>query len=217
MRHIRLIAREDRSGFTGLFVQGMNYAELDVATSGEMLAHDIIEHVNGKDEIGSIEDELQALGALWALRARHGELRRGEVMWVTPEEAIGHDLSAMATEVYFGAYIPPKIPRTYAHYFDESFEIILAEGQELFERELRYMQDDDGDTKQLEHYWNMVISNMRIGARKLKRQHGSFEAAARKFWNIREAAHRYIDANYSGFETYRLSFDENNAYMEEVF
>jgi len=40
--------------------------------SGEMLAHDIVEHINGLDAVGTIHDELVALGAMFAVRVETG-------------------------------------------------------------------------------------------------------------------------------------------------
>lgn len=41
--------------------------------NGRLLAHDVVEHVNGYRNIGTVEDELQALGASWYTRGRWGD------------------------------------------------------------------------------------------------------------------------------------------------
>lgn len=40
---------------------------------GELAAHDLIEHLNGIEKIGPVEDELQAIAASWYCRAQFGD------------------------------------------------------------------------------------------------------------------------------------------------
>lgn len=53
---------------TGLLAEGMR-DWLDPAISGDLVAHDALEHCNGYKAIGSVHDELQALGAVAFVRA----------------------------------------------------------------------------------------------------------------------------------------------------
>ena len=80
--------------------------ELDyptVASEGLLVAHDIIEHVNGLDGIGTIADELQAISGIWLTRGSTGELRRDRVGSAVPiDENVWSDVQNMATMVATG-------------------------------------------------------------------------------------------------------------------
>lgn len=60
----QLIYAEDNDGMIGWMLCGINPdADLNAAWDGRLIAHDILEHVNGPAAIGTVEDELEALGA----------------------------------------------------------------------------------------------------------------------------------------------------------
>lgn len=50
--------------------------EIQGATEGRLVAHDILEHVNGLDCIGSVADEIEAIGACWHIRGSNGYFDR---------------------------------------------------------------------------------------------------------------------------------------------
>jgi len=78
MRHLILNARNcPTTGELGLIPRGITMGEGYVAaTEGELIAHDILEHQNGLSAIGSVDDELEALGGLYFVRGWSGQLRR---------------------------------------------------------------------------------------------------------------------------------------------
>lgn len=51
-------------------VEDYSYSENDHILSPRMVAHDIVEHVNGWQNIGTVEDELEALGTAWYTRGQ---------------------------------------------------------------------------------------------------------------------------------------------------
>lgn len=59
------------------------------------LAHDIVEHVNGLDKIGTVEDELMALGAVWVTRGQWGGISQNRHITATPYEQIATDVYEM--------------------------------------------------------------------------------------------------------------------------
>src|ERR1041385_6254253 len=65
MRSIRLVAMSDDYDDTpGLVVKGTQpYEGMMADREGTLVAHDILEHQNGYKAIGSVWDELEALGA----------------------------------------------------------------------------------------------------------------------------------------------------------
>lgn len=60
--------------------------------NGIGIAHDIVEHVNGVSNIGSIEDELQALAGIWLTRGQFDDMMR-------PNESIYHPSYHIASEM----------------------------------------------------------------------------------------------------------------------
>ena len=71
-----LIHENEDYGQTGFILR--QFATMDNPLvdfgSGEMLAHDIVEHINGLDAVGTIHDELVALGAMFAVRVETGAM-----------------------------------------------------------------------------------------------------------------------------------------------
>ena len=71
--------RDPSDGSTGFVPDGMivESGGLVPAQTGEALAHDLLEHVNGVGAIGGVPDELEAVGAIWQIRGRHGDQANG--------------------------------------------------------------------------------------------------------------------------------------------
>lgn len=70
------IEENEMSGQVGFILSQLAKFENPIVDfgSGEMLAHDLIEHTNGIDAIGTLHDELTALGAMVATRVETGLL-----------------------------------------------------------------------------------------------------------------------------------------------
>jgi hypothetical protein len=58
----------DHNGQRGFILEGGDDERLDASTDGQLLAHDILEHMNGSASIGSTADELFAFGAICFIR-----------------------------------------------------------------------------------------------------------------------------------------------------
>ena len=71
-----------------------------------LLAHDVLEHQQGTGKIGSIGDEMIALGGICFTRGQFGELRRDRIgSAYSPEESSSHDITYMA-EIFFEQNVP---------------------------------------------------------------------------------------------------------------
>lgn len=72
-----LVTKKDAEyGNMGFYFEGTQYTEgMTAASEGMLIAHDLIEHSDVR-KIGTIGDELKALGAIWYVRGQFGELRR---------------------------------------------------------------------------------------------------------------------------------------------
>jgi hypothetical protein len=70
------IEENDATGQVGFLLSELPKFEDPIVDfgSGEMIAHDIIEHTNGLNAIGTLHDELMALGAMFAVRVETGYL-----------------------------------------------------------------------------------------------------------------------------------------------
>lgn len=93
----------DHQGNSGWRIQGNDI--LNIATSGDLIAHDIVEHVNGIEAIGTRGDELMALGAMWHVRGKYGDITRDPNRYsYTPFETLVADLHREWLDYVAGSY-----------------------------------------------------------------------------------------------------------------
>ncbi len=65
------LSQDDNMGDNGFILKGMpsnEYGDFAAAFDGLVVAHDVMEHLNGPEKIGSVWDEFIALGAMWFIR-----------------------------------------------------------------------------------------------------------------------------------------------------
>jgi len=139
MKHITLIAREDRStGELGLIIEGTRLMDYPmVANDGLLVAHDLIEHQQGIHKIGSIGDELLALGAIWYVRGQHSDLRRGGTGSMhSPETNIAYDVINMGRMFCEGVQLRQPVPKTRAGDHEDAFQTIIQKAREEIGAEL---------------------------------------------------------------------------------
>ena len=229
MRHVRLKVAEDHAtGYSGLVVSGMKIPKNSavVAREGRLIAHDLVEHVNGIRAIGSIHDELEALGSLWFVRGAWGDISRGSRYGSTqsPERTVAFDVSELCACFVRGVPIRAKVPNTRPlEECDESFEAIIEEARSDALKEALDIMDwssqrEAADT--VNTFMNAVMHFMRVGYRKALRRWGKDQMAANStFWNIADAVElvmRDLDEQPIGME-YRLSYDRYGARCEEIY
>lgn len=100
IKHVMHYTEDQNTGEMGLSF-GLDIDYPSVATEGLLVAHDLIEHVNGLDRIGTIADELQALSGVWLTRASHGTLRRDNIgSAVAPDDNVWADVQNMGVMVW---------------------------------------------------------------------------------------------------------------------
>jgi len=113
MKRVILTCVEDNvTGELGLIVDGLKQLsnEFMATTEGLIIAHDLIEHQNGIKAIGSIDDELEALGACWWIRGQWGLLREGS--YNSPEEGLARDVGHLGEIFCRGVEFRTYVPRT---------------------------------------------------------------------------------------------------------
>lgn len=219
MRHLTLITREDRSsGDIGLMVKQVRQIDtFMVAREGRLIAHDIIEHVNGLQSIGSVDDEIEAMGAAWYVRGQYCDLSRdGYGSLFTPEESIGRDIANLGETYHRGVRFRTPVPRTHSSDMDCAFEEIIKCGMSDLRSELR-SQNEPIDYSRLTDYKTAVMHYMRQGYRKAKKRYGSSMKANSMFWNIAQAVEPYAKHAELEGQKFRLSYDRSTARCEELY
>jgi len=190
LRDIRVPNRDDYTLDTG---------------DGSLLAHDYIDHQHGIAAIGSIEDELEAIGCAWAIRGHYaGELT---------EEGIAGDLTEMYR--YFTNRTRLKaVPVTYSHVLDYDFERILDDA----EKQARLYVDEYSPTN-FAHFRPMALAYMRKGIRRMHRRYASTHPESQAYDNyiaIRDAV-RQVDIMDGVRYTLRLRDGYCTITEEEVY
>lgn len=194
---------EDRNlGGLGFAIPGMPRNDSTNPGNGLQVAHDLIEHVNGAHLIGTIDDELEAIGAIWYVRAEIGDLTRdGTGIMHSPEHHAASDISRMFVDYINGHDARLKPARTTSHYCDSSFKSIIAIAARMAMDETH----DAGDQHLYRAEWgrfaNAALAGLRTGYRKAYRKyekHGR-HYANRLFWEIEEAVRKqYKNLGFEG-------------------
>lgn len=192
MKTVRLTVTEDSEfGGCGLLIAGMRRDEtVNPARDGLQIAHDLVEHVNGVGEIGSIDDELEALGAIWFVRGQFGELRRDNVgSMYNVHENIAADVTRMFRDFFHGHYVNLKPIRTRPLDCDSDLRTILDYAFHDMLGELEIFDREVGAAKRAE-YLAVCLPRMRTGYRKAQRKWGSARVANNLFWEIESCTRR---------------------------
>lgn len=155
-------------------------------SSGSMIAHDLIEHGYGIDSIGTIEDELMAVGAAVGVRMQFG---------VITDSGVAGDLITVY-DYWKGRKL--KVPKTHQHDLDEDFDHII---NEFVKRIAEYIEPN----KPVDMFVKACKHLMRKGARRCVQRFGSFEAANKAFYNLEQEFSektKYID----DFQAVKITF-----------
>ncbi|AGM46915.1 hypothetical protein AD45P2_00490 [Alteromonas phage vB_AmaP_AD45-P2] len=140
------------------------YLSLDTGV-GNLLAHDIVEHINGISAIGTVTDELEALAVVMIVRNNYAA--------VVTEEDLAYDVIEC-----FRYYNPKtKAPVTHKHkIFEDAIEQILDLATEKVSSEI-----DDYCAETWERFRYLARAHMRIGTRKFFKKYPSNCAEAEAY------------------------------------
>lgn len=212
----KLIARTDQeTGELGYMVEGtpvINYPM--VANEGLLIAHDILEHVNGLESIGSIDDELEALAGVWFVRGQHGMIRKGPQNH-RPEEHLSSDILNMARIYNYGVEFKTDVPETTDHEMDDVFKEIINLAKDDIADEI---EDDELNQDRVDFYLDACLHYMRQGWDKIA---AKFEyqctCVTTLFWEIADTLDPYMNPDFEGQEL-ELTFDIEhlNVSVEEI-
>lgn len=189
MKTADLVIYTDENGTLGWGLTDMPHDDTTNSGDGLQIAHDLLEHVNGPGLIGTIHDELEALGAIWYVRGQHGELRRdGAGSRYSIAENVASDVVRMFCEHYHGADMVYDDKRTRAVEHDDELGETLAAADAMWRAEL----DSPGNANAATHwqrYRKEALARMRTGYRKARARYearGRY-AANNLFWGIVQA------------------------------
>lgn len=222
MKTVNLFARyEDITGIVGLVCSGLPETKDEPMASndGVMIAHYLIEHVNGIKKIGAIKDELQALGAMWFTRGQWGDVNQLYKPSYISHRSIGDDLSRLAVK-FLEEYSDHKdlytgIPkREKKDNIQEHLNQCIKQGLKNVFIELSYETKVSSNQKSvITEFFNVASRIMRKGYDKIERKFESRVHANSLFWSIANAIDKVLGKWTYGTavsigDTYRLRYDQ---------
>lgn len=221
MRTVKIVSREDPvTGDVGLMLRDVHIDDdmPQVDFEGTAIAHDLLEHQNGLGSIGTIIDELQALGGILFVRGLSGQLNRG-TMYRSVEDNIGSgDLSTMFERIACQVETIGTVPVTHMCDADDMIDSCIG----YFSPSGGLDQTDDEDQKrwiraQVQPYKDACRAYMRIGWRKATRRYrGEWQRACNQFWAIADAVQPFGKSVEFEGHRFLLRYGMGKARMWEV-
>lgn len=211
MKTYILTAKTDReTGELGYMIEGTPVIQYPmVAAEGLLVAHDLLEHVNGVEKIGSLDDELEALAGVWYVRGQWGDIRRDRfARSVTPHDDIAADVLNMALIYNNGVDFRTPVPSTRSSQWDDDITAIIDKAKEDLHGEL---DADEINVQRIDDYFAACVHYMRVGFRKIEKRFPSATWVNTLFWNIAEAAEPWVtSAEFEGHQL-QLKFEISTA------
>lgn len=201
MTSIRLVVKNDPE--TGLILKDMRHMDYpSVATNGILIAHDVLEHQRGIKKIGSIGDELTALGGVWYCRGEYSDMDRNSPIYHTPHTHIASDIINMGRMVVEdGNKLHVKVGNHYA------YSNIQDDIDDIINESIKGLKLELGDTEYgyqskvadyLDACRNLIAQGYTMANKRLK---GDQNKANSMFWEISEAVDQAIKwIEYEGEE-----------------
>lgn len=224
MTSVTLSCIEDENRDIGLVIPGLrNDMQINAASSGELIAHDLLEHQNGAAAIGTFEDEIMAYGALWYIRAQFGEFRPGGMQYIPVDQSIAISIAHMSEDYLYSDYDPVKVPRMSCTPFESTFEWITDEAYQIARRsqieqrgECLSNQQCRDNLRAIKQFTDNALRFMSWGAAKADRRFGGVYEAHNMFWGIAKAVDPYAkNCEYEG-QKFRLNYTKESAECYEI-
>lgn len=211
-RSVRLIAVHDEyDSDLGLAVKGTptQYEGFMADREGGLIAHDLVEHQNGVRNIGTVDDELEAMGGIWHTRGRWGL----SYNLLTMHEHVAYDISRMFYEGEFWSM--PKLGTRLHDELEDDFDEIERIAAKSAKSELGEYFDYD-KRQELPLFLEAARRRFRIGYRKATARFGQDFASNNFYENIKRAAGKATKwIEYEGQE-FILTFDRCEAKVREI-
>jgi hypothetical protein len=220
MRFVRLVAFVDEyDSKPGLILKGQpNFDGLSASREGGLVAHDILEHQNGPYNIGAVWDELEALGALYQVRGRHGDLLNKQRSYHSVAVNVASDVTRMFREWYYDPEPGPGSPMagTQSSSYDDAFREILQIAARDIPGEMYSGDDNSEAVAAIPVYLGLAMRRMRIGFRKAQRRFGTGYEGAQAFRLIRDTVTRSMPMVEVEGQEFMLCYDAHSARMQEI-
>lgn len=225
MRYVKLVSVDDPHSGMGLKVAGVPEIEYPMAANeGLLIAHDILEHQQGPSKIGTIGDELIALGGVWYVRGQHSDIRRDGVgSMYGPHENVASDVSNMGRMYVQGCRLNSKVPkRKPACAADEDIRDIIRYGAKGMNSEFRACGEtlNAEERRRMANYLRMSEILMRKGYNMAKRRferccHSRYHAN-NQFWAIAEAVDPHCKHIEFEGQNFRLAYGDGEATCRQI-
>ena len=219
-KEFTLVVREDEStGETGWVIEELTdmFDQPSVARDGYLIAHDLIEHVNGVDEIGGIGEELQAMGGLWNTRGQHCDLNRRYGNMITPHESVANEFVEMARRFLYGEEMGCTLPDLEESDYDEDFNEIWEYAIESLPSEIHsdkqfnpsYDEELflDYDDNKVEEFRKAAEILFHLGIIKHEKMYGKRFNANSLFYGLVSALDGKLEHELQGYERILIEID----------
>lgn len=221
MQTVKLVYRASRDPFSrdGLVAEGLR-GFLDPAGDGGLLAHDLLEHCNGIEAIGSVHDELMALGGYWYVRGQHDQVSE-QYFTSDPKDPLAREvarqvgLTTRASHRGFSSYAERKLPELRLVPNDEVREAPGENDAAL--REILALADGHtfGFTAYFKERSDDILHYMRKGYRLTAERFPDAKLANKLYWAIRDAAHGACVGARKGV-SYELHYGDGKAELVQL-
>lgn len=162
---------------------------------GYLIAHDIVEHARLKD-IGTVRDELMALGGIWYVRGQFGEISRSPRGNAVPtHDAIAHELVTLSS-IQADKKNRLNVSRISECGYEDDFNDIvnIAKPKIVSELECYDMTRNEIHNfldSYLEDSRRLMVAGFNHAHKRYKRVGGATKANT-IFWNIAEEFDRFV-------------------------
>jgi hypothetical protein len=209
MRTITLEAIEcPTTGETGFSVAGASVADdYMAATNGALMAHDLLEHLNGFDEIGGIGDELEALGAAWYVRGARS----------VTEDGLAGDVANLVRDHGYKGFAR-SVPATTECEADGALDAIYWEARRMARRDYRYVDRDERAeaVPARREFFKHARAFLTAGYLHAAQVYGSNYTAAQTFYAVEAAVNRCTRGLEIG-QQFTLTIGDGEARCEEFY
>ena len=217
MRYVQLEVIEDLEfGGLGLAFKNRKFCNgMFTTQEGLVVAHDLIEHQQGTAKIGSIGDEMIALGGVCFTRAQWGDMRRDSIgSMYTPEQNISSDIIHMG-RLYLDNGVPMRQPLKRVR--SNPLECIVDSVIDYAREDIRSELDEPCSQEQIDNYLEQCRLLMTQGISMANRRFGNGLVANNQFWAIEQKVSDFIhQIEYAG-QQFRLGYGEGKCVMSEVY
>ena len=222
-QEIKLVIKEDCHGIVGFTIAEIKpFEDFGADTSGTLTAHDILEHQKGFSNIGSLGDELIALGGVYFVRGEYSDLSRPSNIHST-EENLASDVANMA-RIHLCQKVPLRelydVNADYTEHVNyHIFEEVAQIAKKSFLDECEYYDDDENcyTTQELNEYLKASINFMCIGYDLAYDRFESQGYANNLYWEIARVVGEYSSMlEFEGHEC-MLIINGTMVYIEEHY